>query len=170
MYRYGILQAHKSLSLKRKSLTSAWGRSLFSTRKPPGHLGSVDNNLPNEVAEVAEAAEAAPEVAELAELAEAAEAAAVAAAFRGELAASFARLEHFPIASIDAARHRVNIPGQSRGPYKQYFLYRCRREIILNGSVPRCNKWSGLGNDADPRHPLAGPPPMTHAGQSLRRL
>ena len=55
-------------------------------------------NLPNEVAEVAEAAEAAPEVAEPAELAEAAEAAAVAAAFRGELVASFARLEHFPIA------------------------------------------------------------------------
>jgi hypothetical protein len=71
-------------------LTSAWGRSLFSTRKPPEHLGSV-YNLPNEVAEVAEAAEAAPEVAEPAELAEAAEAAAVAAAFRGELAASFAR-------------------------------------------------------------------------------
>ena len=61
------------------------------------HLGSV-YNLPNEVAEVAEAAEAVPEVAEPAELAEAAEAAAVAAAFRGELAASFARLEHFPIA------------------------------------------------------------------------
>ena len=54
---------------------------MFSTRKPPEHLGSV-YNLPNEVAEVAEAAEAA----------------AVAAAFRGELAASFARLEHFPIA------------------------------------------------------------------------
>jgi hypothetical protein len=98
MYRYGMLhRAHKSLSLKRKSLTSAWGRSLFSTRKPPEHLGSV-YNLPNEVAEVAEAAEVAPEVAEPAELAEAAEAAAVAAAFRGELAASFARLEHFPIA------------------------------------------------------------------------
>ena len=70
---------------------------MFSTRKPPEHLGSV-YNLPNEVAEVAEAAEAAPEVAEPAELAEAAEAAVVAAAFRGELAASFARLEHFPIA------------------------------------------------------------------------
>ena len=91
MYRYGMLhRAHKSLSLKRKSLTSAWGRSLFSTRKPPEHLGSV-YNLPNEVAEVAEAAEAALEVAEPAELAGAAEAAAVAAAFRGELAASFAR-------------------------------------------------------------------------------
>jgi hypothetical protein len=102
---------------------------LFSTRKPPEHLGSV-YNLPNEVAEVAEAAEAAPEVAEPAELAEAAEAAAVAAAFRGELAASFARLEPFPIALTDAARHRVKYPRQSRGSYEQYFLYRCRREII----------------------------------------
>jgi hypothetical protein len=84
---------------------------LFSTRKPPEHLGSV-YNLPNEVAEVAEAAEAAPEVAEPAELAEAA---AVAAAFRGELAASFARLEHFPIALTDAARHRVKYPPAKPG-------------------------------------------------------
>jgi hypothetical protein len=55
----------KSLSQRKRSPTSAWGRSLFLTGKPPEHLGSADK-WPNEVAE------AAPEVAGPAELAEAA--------------------------------------------------------------------------------------------------
>jgi hypothetical protein len=67
------------------------------------------------VAEVAEAAEAAPEVAGPAELAEAAEAAAVAAAFRGELAASSARLGHFPISLTDGD-NQIAMKEQQRAP------------------------------------------------------
>jgi hypothetical protein len=62
-----------SLSMKRKCLTSAWGRSLFSTKK----LISPASNMPNGAAEAAEAAEAVEaEAAEVAEAAEGAEAAA----------------------------------------------------------------------------------------------
>ena len=43
-------------------------------------------------------------------------------------------------------------------------LHRGRRPYMaLNGSVPRCNKWSGIGNAADPRRSLDGPPPLTHS-------
>jgi hypothetical protein len=80
----------------------------------------LENNGPNEAAEVAEAAEAAPEVAGPAELAEAAAVAAVAAAFRGELAAGFARLERFPIALTDAAQRAY--PPAKPGPYSNHFL------------------------------------------------
>jgi len=30
--------------------------------------------------------------------------------------------------------------------------------------VPRCNKWPDIETAADPRRPLAGPPPMTQLG------
>jgi hypothetical protein len=96
IYRRGTLPCLKSLSMRKKSPTSAWGRSTSSIRKPPEPPGSA-NNLP-EVAEAAEAAEAAAEaVAEAAEAVEAAEAAAAEAAAvvgRGEFAAP-ARLKHF---------------------------------------------------------------------------
>jgi hypothetical protein len=57
------------LSVRKKSLTSAWGRSTSSTGRTSGHPA---NNMHSEVAEAAAAA-------------------AVAVAFRGGLAASFAR-------------------------------------------------------------------------------
>jgi hypothetical protein len=33
-------------------------------------------------------------------------------------------------------------------------------ERIRSRGVLRCRKWSGIGNAADPRRPLAGPPPL----------
>ena len=33
--------------------------------------------------------------------------------------------------------------------------------MALPGGSLRCNKWSGIGNAADPRRPLAEPPPLT---------
>jgi hypothetical protein len=84
----GIRLPPSSLSARKKSLTSAWERSTSSTRKTPKYQA---NNMPNEVAVAAEGAEAAPEAAEPAELAAAAAVAAVVVAFRGALAASFAR-------------------------------------------------------------------------------
>jgi hypothetical protein len=39
-----------------------------------------------------------------------------------------------------------------------------------NRGVPRCNKWSGIGNAADPRRPVAGPPPLTHTGLEAPRI
>ena len=95
-------RARESISVKRKFLTSAWGRFSSSTKKTSTSPGG---NTPA-VVEAAEAAGVADAAAEPAELAEAAEAAAAAAAFRGELAASFARLERFPIVLKDAACHR----------------------------------------------------------------
>jgi len=68
--------------MRRKSSTSAWVRSLSSTRKTPEPSGSA-KNLPNEVAEAApEAAQSAdaPEAAQSAEAPEAAAEAAEAAA------------------------------------------------------------------------------------------
>jgi hypothetical protein len=57
--------------MKRKCLTLAWGRSLFSTKK----LICPASNMPNEAAEAAEAA-GWSEAAQAAEVAQAAEAAA----------------------------------------------------------------------------------------------
>src|ERR1700724_2434954 len=48
-----------------------------------------------------------------------------------------------------------------------YFAIRRGTECLLlalSRGVPQCNKWSGVGNAADPRRPLAGPPPITHGG------
>jgi hypothetical protein len=88
--------------------TSAWVRSMSSTRKTPEHPGSA-NSMPAEAAgaAAAEAAEAAAEVAE------AAAAEAAAAVCHGESAAS-ARPEHFPITLTDARRHGRVRPGQPR--------------------------------------------------------
>jgi hypothetical protein len=36
--------------------------------------------------------------------------------------------------------------------------------VARSRGVPRCNKWSGIGNAADPRRPLAGPPPLARSG------
>ena len=69
----------KSLSVRRKSLTSAWRRSMSSTRKTPEHPGPA-YNLPEAAATAATAAEAAEAATEAAEAAEAAGAAGVAAA------------------------------------------------------------------------------------------
>ena len=72
-------QTTKSFSVKRKSLTSVWRRSMSSTMKTPEHCRAY--NLPGEAAEAAVAAEAASEDAEAAsEGAEAAEAAEAAVA------------------------------------------------------------------------------------------
>src|SRR5271166_4583667 len=40
--------------------------------------------------------------------------------------------------------------------------------LARSRSVPRCSKWSGIGNAADPRRLLAGPPPITHSGPAAR--
>ena len=92
-------RATKSLSVKKKSRTSAWRRSMSSTRKTPEHPGPT-YSLSEEVADAVAAADEAADEAAAAEAAEAAEA----AVCRGELAAS-ARLEHFPITLIDAGRY-----------------------------------------------------------------
>src|SRR5271166_512299 len=34
--------------------------------------------------------------------------------------------------------------------------------VARSRDVLRRSKWSGIGNAADPRRPLAGPPPLTH--------
>ena len=96
--RCGIPSRPKSPSTRKKSPTSAWGRSTSSTRRLPEHPGSA-NKLPGRAVGAAEAAGAAEAVAEAAEAAEAAAAAgaagaAAAAVRRGEFAAS-ARFEHF---------------------------------------------------------------------------
>ena len=101
----------KSRSVKKKSPTSAWGRSTSSTRKTPAPLGKASKRpevaAAAEAAEAAAAAEAAPEAAEAAA---AAAAAVAAAACRGEFAAS-ARLEHVPITRTDAG---LSWPGLTR--------------------------------------------------------
>jgi hypothetical protein len=96
--RCGIPSRPKSPSTRKKSPTSAWGRSTSSIRRLPEHPGSA-NKLPGRAVGAAEAAGAAEAVAEAAEAAEAAAAAgaagaAAAAVRRGEFAAS-ARFEHF---------------------------------------------------------------------------
>ena len=107
--------------MRRRSSTSTWGRSMFSTRRTQNALLRFPNNMPNDEAaerargcgrgcrEAVEAVEGAPEAAVVAaaelESGEVVGGAVAAAACRGELAAS-ARLEHFPLRT-DAARHRV---------------------------------------------------------------
>jgi hypothetical protein len=94
MYRRGILPRPKSPSVRKKSPTSAWGRSTSSTRKTPERPDSA-KNLP-EAADAAAAAgaggaaEAAAEAAAAAAeaVAEAAAAEAAAAVCRGEFAVS----------------------------------------------------------------------------------
>ena len=54
-----------SLSVRRKSLTSAWRRSMSSTRKMPEYPGPTYNLPTGEAAEAAEAAAAATELAGL---------------------------------------------------------------------------------------------------------
>ena len=123
--------------MRKKSLTSAWGRSTSSTKKTPEH---PVNNMPNEVAEVAEAAEAAPEVAVPAERAEAAEAAAVAVAFRGELAASFARRATRRESHIDHPASPARRPG-------------CGRDLICSWTLrPSHAFWMGV-RTANPKQP-----------------
>jgi hypothetical protein len=60
MYRRGIPLGLKSLSVRKKSPTSAWGRSTSSTRKTSERPGSAKGLL--EAADVAEAADAAEAV------------------------------------------------------------------------------------------------------------
>jgi hypothetical protein len=99
--------------MKRKSPTSAWARSLSSTRRPPGN--SAASNMPAAAAAAAEAAAAEAAAAEAAAAVAAAEAAVAAAAAagaaaaaaaaavcRGDVASSRARLERCPITLTDA--------------------------------------------------------------------
>src|SRR5262249_5497123 len=83
-YRRGIPPRPKSLSVRKKSPTSAWGRSTSSTRKTP-ERPDLGKNSPEAAAAAAGAADAA-EAAAAAAAAAAAEAAA--AAWRGEFAVS----------------------------------------------------------------------------------
>ncbi len=119
--RGGTHRVTESLSVRRRSPTSAWARSMFSTRKTPARPASA-KRLPElaeaaEAAADAEAAEVAAEAAaaaEAAQAAEVAEAAAAAAVCRGELAAG-ARRGHLPITLTDAGRHgRASARGQGR--------------------------------------------------------
>jgi hypothetical protein len=88
--------------VKRKSLTSAWRRSTFSTRKTPEHPGPAYSLPGGEAADaVAAAAEAADAAGEPAEAAEAAEYPGV---IPGEVATT-ARRKHFPTTLIDADRY-----------------------------------------------------------------
>ena len=105
IYRRGIPPHPKSLSVRKKSPTSAWGRSTSSTRKTPERPDSA-KSLPEAAAEAAAAeAAAAGAAAEAAAAeaagAEAAAAEAAAAACRGEFAVS-ARLGRAPITLTDA--------------------------------------------------------------------
>ena len=91
IYRRGIPPHPKSLSVRKKSPTSAWGRSTSSTRKTPERPDSA-KSLPEAAAEAAAAeaaaAGAAAEAAAAEAGAEAAAAEAAAAACRGEFAVS----------------------------------------------------------------------------------
>src|SRR5437016_1597488 len=88
MCRRGIQHpAPKSTSAKRKSLTSVWGRSTFSTKKA-STSPACSTLAAAEAAEAAEVAGAA--VAGPVALAVVAAVAVAVAAFRGALAASFA--------------------------------------------------------------------------------
>src|SRR6516165_7728506 len=97
MYRRGIPPRPKSLSLRKKSPTSAWGHSMSLTGKTP-ERPDLAKGLPEAAdAAAAGAAEAvAGAAAAGAAAAEAAAAEAAAAVCRGEFAAS-ARPEHVPI-------------------------------------------------------------------------
>jgi hypothetical protein len=132
-------------SVRKKSLTSACRRSLYSTKKTPkqqaynlqeaaGAAGAA------EVAEAAEAAEVAHEAAEVGEAAEAAEVVAAAAVCRGELAA-FVRLgTRFPL--MDSGT--VGCPTRPLA----FCLLRCTRQPSPTAFTParrrRCQKqpWS----------------------------
>src|SRR6476661_8537623 len=99
MYRREISNSAPSLRLmRRKFPTSAWPRSMSSTRKPPEHLSSAKayNLLPAAEVAAAEVAEAAQFEAAGAFGGEAAEVAAVVVAGRGEPAET-ARLGRFPV-------------------------------------------------------------------------
>src|ERR1700687_2513684 len=108
MYRRRIpYRLRSSISVRKKSLTSACRRSLSSTGKTVERFRATCNlPEPAESAEAAEAAEAA-EVAQ--EPVEAAEVVAAAAVFRGDLAAS-ARLER---RSNCVDRCKSSWPGRS---------------------------------------------------------
>jgi hypothetical protein len=52
--------------------------------------------------------------------------------------------------------------GQIRSKKGPCLLHCMSPELARSRGVPRCNKWSGIGNAADPRRPLAGPPPLQY--------
>src|SRR5215470_9767943 len=97
MYRRGIPPRPKSPSVRKKSPTSAWGRSTSSTRKTPERL-----DLAKDLPEAAGAAAAAGAVVAAGAAAEAAAAAAEAAA--AEAAAAACRGEFAISARLGALR------------------------------------------------------------------
>jgi hypothetical protein len=118
-----------SISAKRKSPTSAWRRSMPSTRRTQDRFGASSRKPAGAAAEAAaaEAAEAA-EVAEVAEAAAAAAAAAEPAVCRGGDLAAFARPDCFPITLTNTSHHgrvRQGRPGQS-----MYDLQWCPRPCV----------------------------------------
>ena len=103
--RRTLLRVTNSVSVKRKSPTSAWRRSMSSTRRTQDRFG----------ASFRKPAAAVVEAAEVAGAAEAAAAEAAAAVGTGELAA-FVRLACFPITLTNTGHHgrvRQGRPGQS---------------------------------------------------------
>jgi hypothetical protein len=106
-----------SVSVKRKSPTSASRRSMSSTRRTPARFGAWYRKPAAAAVEAAEGAEGAEgaEAAEVADAELAAQLATEAAVCRGELAA-FARPDCFPITLINTSHHgrvRQGRPGQS---------------------------------------------------------
>jgi hypothetical protein len=129
--RRTLHRATNSVSVKRKSPTSASRRSMSSTRRTRARFEAWYRKPAAAAAEAAEGAEGA-EVAEAAEVAADAELAAQlaiteAAVCRGELAA-FARRDCFPITLTNTGRHgrvRQGRPGQS-----MYYLQWCPRPCV----------------------------------------
>ena len=111
------------LSARRRSPTSAWERSSFSTRRTPALRGSVSKwPVAAEVAAAAEAAEvavAAPEVAAAAGVAVAA-----AAACRGVLAASANIAGRYRHGRVRSGSTRPSCVGCSAA--KTHFAFQCR--------------------------------------------
>jgi hypothetical protein len=101
-----------SILAKRKSPTSAWRRSMPSTRRTQDRFGASSRKPAAAAVEAAEAAEAA----EVAEAAAAAAAAAEPAVCRGGDLAAFARPDCFAITLTNTSHHgrvRQGRPGRS---------------------------------------------------------
>ena len=112
-----------SVSVKRKSPTSAWRPSMSSTRRTRDRFGASFRKPAAAAVEAAEVAEAAA----VAEATEAAAAEAAAAVGIGDLAA-FARPDCFPITLTNTDHHgrvRQGRPGQS-----MYCLRWCPRPCV----------------------------------------
>jgi hypothetical protein len=137
--RPGTPAGPNSLSMRKKSPTSAWGRSTSSTRSTPARPTS--GKRLHSGAEAAEAAEAAAEAAVAAAEGAVAVAEAAAAVFRGDIAASVRR-GPFPTAPRGTRGCRWRYHAGPRCPsYQRAALLTPPRLRICGGVflwVPRC--------------------------------